>query len=121
MLKQVLESVSEMLGQSLVTPQSGEVTITYVRCAKTLLDKTIVGMEKEEGFSFVQTKGPAVILQEEQSPIYNIDVHPVTKLLMSITTVDGKELDDDVMIEINGTAYTYKEAKGKPFQTGRVL
>jgi hypothetical protein len=52
MLENVLKSISVMLGKALESkgPPEGEtqVSLTYVQCAKTLLDETIEGMKKKE-------------------------------------------------------------------------
>lgn len=120
MLKQVLESVSEMLRDGLAHVHD-EHTINaegkaYITCAKVLLDKTVSGMGGETKLESVNKK-PITVFKEEEKFIIDVELG----ILKSIKYESGKELEVDRMVEINGMAYEYVEAKGKPFQEGRVL
>lgn len=122
MLKQVLESVSSMLEASLKdTPEipKGDlgITLTYVKCAKDLLDKTISTLESPATEIVASQPSPRRVLAREEK--YFIDVE--LGHLKSIKKESGAELDEEAMVEVNGMAYPYKDVKGQPFQTGRVL
>ena len=110
-MQSALEAVSEMLAKSLITPQAGEVTMTYIQCAKILLDKTI--------HSGVEEFIPATVRVSKPDVDYTWEVYD--KNLIKISFPDGRELDDETMIDVDGVAMEYSKAKGKPIKTGRVL
>lgn len=123
-----LESVSEMLGSGIAaapkTTTSPELAVcmTYFKCAKILLDKTIEASVVKPPLSNLDTMDRdkhLVMVEEPEEVGYVVDVD--NGILKSVKFPDGKELDRDTMIEINGVAMEYYKAKGKQCKTGRVL
>lgn len=134
MLKQVLESVSEMLEDSLrctpktTTNSETAMSIVYIKCAKTLLDRAISTLEPtmpsaDRPPSLPSSKRSTglrpelVPSQSELEPLIEVDSN--TKELKKIS-ISGKEIDLEVMVILDDVAMPYKEAKGKNFRTGRL-
>ena len=107
MLKTVLESVDEMLCMALKVNMDVVQARVYIDCAEKLLKKTISSMEVPS------VKGPEV------EPLYALEAKEGK--LYRIADEKGRELGEEAMVELNGEAMPYKEARGKAFQTGRVL
>ena len=121
MLKAVLESVSDMLAKSFEDVGQAKV---YTLCAKTLLDKAIEQIE-DTGAPHLTPVIPQ-LKKNKELPLgtagtvtYKVDQE--NGVLKKICYPSGKELEMDAMVELNGTAYPYSAAIGKPFRNGKVL
>ena len=119
MLRSVLESVSEMLGHALSSETSSKV---YTECAKSLLDKTIAGMD--EGHitpNIIPIKDRTKAFGEGVSPQPTYEVEAVLGKLVSIKDQLGNELQMNKRIKLNGELTTYGKAKGQAFQNVDLL
>jgi hypothetical protein len=139
MLKQVLESVNEMLNQALdgapdIPIGDLGILITYVKCAQILLKKTIDGMEPDtilitngtdEPKEYTPTKDKSKPFGgEDDGPVPSEEMYELVKGLDN--TLDkiirgGQEIPPNTPMEVDGKKVTYGQAKGKPFTTGRLL
>lgn len=126
MLKQVLESVSEMMRDGIdemdLDHGNSMAAQAYFKSAKTLLDKTIQGMagravEDVDVQKDTKQKTTKPLGQDEIQ--YLVDA-PNGKLA-KICYPGGKEVEEGVMVCLDGVAMPYKEAVGKGFKTGSVL
>ena len=128
MLKLVLESISDMLEEGLKdTPDkpAGDlgVLLAHIKCAKALLDKTIQGMRRDEldvpSVQDIPRLEPRKTAPKEGEIQYALEVE--NGILKKVSYPSGEELGAEVMLELDGFAFSYKEAKGRSFQNGRVL
>lgn len=112
MLKNMLEAASEMMKES-KEPK--------VQCAKTIIDKIVVGLggsisEIEPTVDELLQTAPAKKAKKanQADPKYKVIVEH-GKLIQ----IEG--LPEDAKIEVDGVITTHAEAKGKPFQNGRII
>lgn len=124
MLKSVLESVSDMLGNGLeeLGPEEHKLAAAeaYITSAKTLLDKVIEDMDAKidatiQGVVASETKRKAAV----EDIAYKFDVD--NGKLLRISYPDGKEVEGEFMVALDGVSMFYREALGKPFQNAKVL
>ena len=134
MLKQVLESIDEMLQQALDSTEGSE-RFVYVRCAKTLLEKTINGMTEHVGNvtkNFIADekiyKGSPVKIVDKSKPfgegVTELPMYEVEAKLGKLVEIKdqfGVELPLSKTISVNGEMTTYGEARGKSFQNVDLL
>ena len=129
MLQKVLESVSEMLGLALAEQGA---SLVYIKCAKSLLDKTIAGISVNLRQSIdlgttksadIPTLSSALKPKEplggvgSKSVGFEVDNGRLVKMIYE----SGIEVEPETMVMLDGIAMEYKEAKGKAFQSGSVL
>lgn len=121
MLKQILESVSEMLELALAGYENVEVSKTFVICAKNLLDKTI----SEPLPEVAQSRPRPIPVVDRTKPFgegisYEVDLDK-DKNLLKISIAGGAELPPETMLKVDGAEMEYGKAVGRKFQTVEVL
>jgi hypothetical protein len=110
MTKAMIDAALKILSDGLEDKSNME---HYVKCAKNILDSLIKELTPE-------TTPEKLLMPKPKEEIeYLISVE--NKCLHEIRDPQGREIMGTTKLIINGQHTTYNEAKGKPFQTGRVL
>lgn len=119
MLKNMLKAASQMMSES-KEPK--------VQCAKTIIDEIVSGIEGKRGKKEVMPVMDGIEpVVEEPTPIKRKPGRPAkTEQKYEVLVNEGRlveiaGLSDDAKVEINGVVMTHAEAKGKPFQNGRII
>lgn len=115
----MLQAISEMLKDT---------KETKVKCAKIMLDKIIEGRVIQDASpesledNIPSRKSQKVTSPKSNEPEYIVAVDQGILLSIKYQTEKGiEEAPDDLAIEVDGKITTYESAKGKKFQSGRVI
>lgn len=96
-----------------------------VKCARIMLDKVIAGMERDPKAGIPVEVFPAKEQKHREKshdPEYMVHVEHGILLDIKCQGEHGTvEAPLDLAIEVDGEITTYEKAKGKSFQTGRII
>ena len=126
MIKVMLEAVSDMLKPG---GEDFKEFRTRVSCAKTILDKVIEGLPKEEGIVQIPSvfapdiKVPQSVTESTSKPELKGPVDGKYKIVKDdnnkLVKIEGLPLD--AKVELDGKVMTHMQARGTKFISGRIL